>query len=239
MSQGQRNIISGSFYDKYASGDLKANDGRMPRVGQRVEFEDGRCFVFCSTAADLSAGDVVATAACTELTTAVAAAAGATTLTTAATTVAANAWAGGFMTIILGAGAGKTYKIKSNTAASAAASTVVLYDPLQDAIAATDDITFTPNLHAGVVQGTAALHPIGVACATTTAATDSDTQYFWAQTRGVAFGKGVADADGDNTALMAGASGALVPKGIDDIRALVAHVIEGGDTNGVVYLRFE
>lgn len=115
--------------------------------------------------------------------TATAAAAGQTYMVTTSTvTIAANALAGGFLTVVSGStGAGYTYKIKGNTAASAAVVTIYLEDPVIVATTGTVKIDVKPNPYAGVIVAptTASSGPAGVAVYPVT-----NAQYGWVQTHG-------------------------------------------------------
>ena len=116
------------------------------------------------------------------LTTAVASV-GATSMTTTSTvTLAANALAGGFLTVVSAStGAGYTYKVKGNTAATAAAVTIYLEDPVLVATTGTVKIDLIPNPYAAVIvnPATASSAPVGVAVYAVT-----NAQYGWVQTHG-------------------------------------------------------
>lgn len=112
------------------------------------------------------------------------AAKGATSVTTTGTmTATANQLAGGYLVVSTGTGAGWTYKIIGNTAASSAVCTIYLEEPIQVALAsATIDLIANPY---GAIEiwdysnhdGT----PVGVAVAPITAA-----YYGWYQIGGPA-----------------------------------------------------
>lgn len=112
-----------------------------------------------------------------------AAAIGATQVTlTGSLTLAANLLAGGFMSVAVTPGQGYTYKVKGNTAVSAAASCVVtLEDPILVALTTSSKVVFQLNPYSGVV----------VAPATMTSAITgvpvypiTNAQYGWLQTHG-------------------------------------------------------
>lgn len=105
-----------------------------------------------------------------------------TSLTTGSTvTLSANQVAGGFLVITKGTGAGYTYKIKSNTAASSATATFVLEDPLIAALDTTSVVDIQLNPYQGVIVDptTATSCPVGVAVYPVSA-----TWYGWLQTHG-------------------------------------------------------
>jgi hypothetical protein len=197
----QRDIVPGSIYDApIAATDAKFLQGRVPYLGQRVRFDDGREFVFCSTNADLVAGEVVAfaTAQATEIAGGITAAAAGTNQLTIATTgvaffggsagvLAANRLAGGYIALTDDTGEGYIYRIKSHTAGTAAvAMTFTLWDNLKVAVDGTTDCVIVGPKYRAVVEGSASLAPVGVAVVPTTASTDAEEQFFWVQCKGPA-----------------------------------------------------
>lgn len=215
MENRSKDITSGSIYDgpEY-SGSNKWNQGRVGEVGNSVTFDDGRKFVFCSTAVDLTAGQLVATptALATIISNLCAAASigsyrvvmdlhGTALFGGAAGTVAENCLAGGYITMSDDLGEGYTYRIKSNTAGTSAAAsrvTITLFDPLKIAIDATTDVFLVSPRYTNVVVATATLPPVGVAVIASTAATNARTEYIWVQVAGVA---GVKIETGTNVAI--------------------------------------
>lgn len=196
----QKDIVSGSPYDAaFYPTSAKYKEGRMPHVGQKVSFRDGREYVFCSTASVFAAGEIIATA--TALNTVqdgkcTAAAIGATSVTIDTTAMqffggsagvlAANRMSGGYIVVETDAGIGYTYKIKSHAATTSAASGVfTLYDGLVVALTTASDIFFIGPKYDVVIQCTASLAPVGVAVVVTTDATSTNLAYFWAQTKGL------------------------------------------------------
>lgn len=111
-----------------------------------------------------------------------AAAIGAYEITTTDTvTLAANLLAGGYLSVVVTPGQGYTYKIKGNTAATAAAVTFYLEDPVQVALTTSSNIIVAKHPYDGLViePGTPTARIAGVPNAIITAA------YFgWVQTRG-------------------------------------------------------
>ena len=126
-------------------------------------------------------------------------------------TLTADQLAGGYMSIVVTPGQGYLYKIKGNTAVTAAASAVItLDDPLQIAITTASNFIMTPHPYSGIViePGTPTGVIAGVAHRVLTAA-----YYGWIQTKGVASvlftGTGVAsEAVGS---LQGGTSGSAAP----------------------------
>ena len=241
MSQEQNSTISGSVFDVYDTTSQKYKENRMPRVGQRVEFEDGRKFVFCSTAADLVAGQIAGCAAeGVEITsTAVAATAGTRKISVVLASQAVNAYAGGYISLTQGGANNQTYKVKSSTASAtvlAVADTIILtlYDSLAVAVVADDNVILKKTRFAALIQGTALLDNVGVAVRSTTAATSGNTNYFWVQTSGV--GTTVGTAGAADAALMAAAAGAAVAQTAGN--AIVATGIEAGAVTSMCNLCF-
>lgn len=122
---------------------------RVPYIGQKYRIDDdGTEYVWCTTNADLVAGELVATATCQAASIdggCTAAAIGATSVTIdttgvamfggAAGVIAQDRLAEGYLVIEDDAGEGYTYRIRKNTAGTAAASiTLTLYDGLKVAL---------------------------------------------------------------------------------------------------------
>lgn len=113
-----------------------------------------------------------------------AAAIGATSVTTTTTvTLAANLLAGGYMSVAISSGLGQNLKIKGNTAATAAAVTFTLEDPLQVALTTSSKIVVHKSPYDSIVVAPATLTaaPVGVSVYAIPAAS-----YGWIQTHGPA-----------------------------------------------------
>lgn len=110
---------------------------------------------------------------------------GATSMTTSTTvTLTANQLAGGFLTVTSAStGAGQTLKIKGNTAATAAVTTITLEDPVLIATTGTVKIDMVQSPYAGLILNptTATSAAAGVAVSAIPAA-----NYGWLQTQGPA-----------------------------------------------------
>ena len=126
-------------------------------------------------------------------------------------TLTANQLAGGYMSIVVTPGQGYLYKIKGNTAVTAATGAVItLADPLQIAITTASNFIVTPHPYSGIViePGTPTGVIVGVAHRVLTAA-----YYGWIQTKGVASvlftGTGVASTAVGS--LVGGTSGSAAP----------------------------
>lgn len=191
----------------------------MP-LGAYTETTDGRGFRYVKVgASDLVPGKVYQSPAedTTNMTlsgghTPAVAAIGSTTVTLSnAITLAANKLAGGYLSVNVTPGQGQLYKIKSNTAVSAAAGCVItLEDPIRVALTASSRVIFLPSPFDGVVidPGTATGNAVGVAVCVISAG-----NYGWLQVKGpcsVLFtGSGVA---GKSVGLLTGGtSGSLAP----------------------------
>jgi len=162
---------------------------RLP-LGAKLELADGRIFRYCKNGAvALAAGKtiqsvIVATERDDAINAAAVVAIGAKTFAfTAVGAITADQFAEGFAHIVNDTGEGLQYKIKSNTAAGAAADCVVtLYDPIITALAATTDVILSSSQYSGVVLAADDLSfIIGVPVIPVTA-----NYYFWAQSGGVA-----------------------------------------------------
>jgi hypothetical protein len=110
---------------------------------------------------------------------------GATTLTVTAGTggVTANQFKDGHLAIYDGTNVGMTYRIKSNTAASAGSSTtIVLYDEIAEALTTDDKVALVACRYNGVIvaPATKAGDLVGVPIVDVTSG-----YYFWAQVSGV------------------------------------------------------
>ncbi len=108
---------------------------------------------------------------------------GGTTITTStSTTWTVNEHAGGYLAVVVTPGAGYTYKIKSNTATSAATGgVIVLEDPIQVALTTDSKVIVVQNTYAGIViePGTPTAAIAGVPNSIISA-----SQYGWVQTWG-------------------------------------------------------
>lgn len=183
-------------------------------VGAIMEFRDGRRYRYVSTDSNLTVGEVVGQQISAKALAATAIPAfgiGTNVLTgITASSVTQNQYAGGFLVIYTGTGSGYSYRIKSNTATSGGTITVVLYDGLAVATDTTAVGALIKQKYSLVIEGTASLNPIGVACVATSASTAGVTQYFWVQTRGI----GVAKRGGTlviGNKVTTAASGAIAP----------------------------
>ena len=194
VSQG-----SGGIYDaEVAEADVDFKAGRVPVVGDVREFDDGRKYVYVSTAVDVSASELVAIATCQATPidgacTAAAIGANEVTIDTSAVAmfggsagvIAANRLAGGYLMINDDAGEGYSYRIKTNTVGTSATSiTVTLYDKLIVALTTASDVVLVGPKYKKVVLGTATLQPLGAAVVASTAASDGEEQYIWVQFQG-------------------------------------------------------
>ena len=157
-------------------------------LGTKMETSDGRTFRYVKAGTSaLAVGDLIQSSAedtaVQGLTPAVTAA-GATTLTTTSTvTVTVDEYAGGYVIVTITPGLGQILRIKSHAAATAAAVTLTLEDPVQVALTATSRIDLVRDPYNGVIQNpaTASSSPVGVAVNDITAA-----YYGWIQTGGIA-----------------------------------------------------
>lgn len=107
---------------------------------------------------------------------------GSTTVTTTDTlTIGVNGFAGGYMSVVVTPGQGYTYRIKSNTAATTAAVTVELEDPLVVALSTASNVIFVqhPYMNLVIEPGTPTANIAGVATGIIPA-----SSFGWVQVRG-------------------------------------------------------
>ena len=114
-----------------------------------------------------------------------AAAVGAIQITlTGSLTLAANALQGGFMSVAVTPGQGYIYKVKGNTAVTAATGCVVtLEDPLLVALTTSSKVIFQLNPYSNIIQVPSTMTNIAVGVASYPIAAN---QYGWLQTKGPA-----------------------------------------------------
>lgn len=171
--------------------DLLSNSSvqQMP-IGCYAETSDGRGYRYAKVGATATVAGKVYQGKALDATNdqpsgghAVAAAAiGATSVTTTATlTATVDEFAGGFLAVVVTPGQGYTYRIKGNTAATAAVCTFYLDDPIQVALTTDSRIIVVQNTYNGIIiePGTPTATIAGVPNSIITAA------YFgWVQTWG-------------------------------------------------------
>lgn len=231
----QHDIISGNVWDTYLDTSQDAVAGRLPSLGQRCTYEDGREFIFCSTLVDVVAGTVMGSPiAFAELAggfvtaagVSAAQAKGSTTIyvlhTSIFDSVVADQFAGGFITITESSGLRTTYGIIGNSkfADAAYGTDTIALDlecPTRAAIAAADDCVIIPPRYTNVIVNTAGSNPVGVAQTAIAPATDADatTGYLWLQTKGVGgvIVTTVANVGDDGSLLMASTNTVVVSDG--------------------------
>jgi len=210
MQNRQEGIISGSIWDDAVSTTAaKFKEVRVPRLGARVAFSDGRVFRYAKAGDTVTAGALVvatlnsqaiaATYFGVDAATAPASgeggAIGDTTirLTDDVSGVTASEYAEGYLNITDYTGEGYSYKIKDNavTSTDSGGFLVTLYDGLKVALDNTSVGTMTASPFNAVVVhtaadygGTATQFCVGKAVVGATVG-----QYFWIQTWGLALVK--------------------------------------------------
>lgn len=140
---------------------LESSTTQLAPLGQKVYSTDGRGFKYGKVGAVATVAGKVYQGPALDATnmqpsgglTPAAAAIGATSVTISSSiTLAANALAGGYMSVVVTPGQGYTYRIKGNTAVSAAAGCVVyLDDPIQVALTTSSRVIFAHHPYNGVV----------------------------------------------------------------------------------------
>jgi hypothetical protein len=164
---------------------------QMHAVGQRAETTDGRAFRYVKVGAVSTVPGKVYQSPAEDTTnetlsgghSVTATAIGATTITlTNSITLAANALAGGYLSVNVAPGQGQLYKIKANTAVSAATGMVItLEDSIRVALTTSSKVIFLPSPYAGIIvdPGTATGNEVGVAVSVIT-----NGNYGWIQVYG-------------------------------------------------------
>lgn len=171
---------------------LKDSSTALHPLGAYMETPDGRGFRYCKCGATATVPGKVYQGTALDatnmqpsggLTPSANVAIGGTEITISdSITLTANYLAGAYMSVVVTPGQGYTYRVKGNTAVTAAAGCVVtLEDPLQVAITTASNIIFTKHPYDGVVvePGTPTAAIAGVATTIITA-----LYYGWLQTKG-------------------------------------------------------
>lgn len=180
-----------SGFPLLTSVDLLSNSAsqQMP-LGAYMESADGRGFRYGKVGAVATAAGKVYQGTALDATnmqpsgglSVAAAAIGATTVTlTSSITFAANAVAGGYLSVVVTPGVGYTYRIKSNTAFAAGTGSFELEDPLVVALTTDSKVIVVAHPYAGLMiePGTPTANIAGVPNSIVTA-----LYYGWVQTRG-------------------------------------------------------
>jgi hypothetical protein len=167
---------------------FSSSSTQLHNLGEKCITSDGRVYRYCKAGATaLVPGKLqqasAETTAHQDLACA-AAAIGATSVTTTSTvTVTANEYAGGYLMVTVTPGQGYQYKIKSHPAATAAAVTLTLEDPIEVALTTSSRVDLVRNPYSAVIVNptTATSTPVGVAVYPVAA-----SEFGWIQTGGVA-----------------------------------------------------
>lgn len=178
------------FAQVAAQGILDESSTALHVLGTYMETADGRGYRYAKVGATATVAGKVYQGPALDATNmqpsgglaTAAAAIGATEITTTSTvTLAKDLLAGGYLSVVVTPGQGYTYKIKGNTAASAAAVTFYLEDPVKVALTTDSNIIVAKHPYDGIViePGTPTARIAGVPNAIITAA-----YYGWVQTRG-------------------------------------------------------
>lgn len=171
-----------------AQGIYSESSTQLHHIGELMHTNDGRAFRYAKVGATALVPGKLYQAAAEDTTnlqelTVTTPTAGATSITTTTTvTLTADALAGGFLTIVSATtNAGQVMRIKGNTAATAAVTTIYLDDPVPYTPTGTVVIDCITNPYSGVIVAptTETSSPVGAAVYKTTAA-----YYGWLQTHG-------------------------------------------------------
>lgn len=149
---------------------FSSSSNQLHTLGELMVTPDGRKFRYARAGASaLVPGTLVQAPAQTtgvQDLTPTATAIGALEITTSSTvTVTANQFAGGYVLVTVTPGQGYQYRIKSHPAATSAAVTLTLEDPIQVALTTSSRIDLVANPYNGVIinPSTATSSPVGVA----------------------------------------------------------------------------
>lgn len=153
-----QSVLSGTGPATTAQGIYSESSVQLHRIGEIANSNDGRSFRYTKVGASaLAAGKlyqapVEDTTNQQALTVAVNSIGDTSVVTTTTVTLAANLLAGGFLTVNSATlGAGFTYRIKGNTAATTAVTTITLDDPIVVATTGTVIVDVSQNPYSNVV----------------------------------------------------------------------------------------
>ena len=221
--------VLSEYQDLFSSSATAGGPNGGLNVGAIAATGDGRQFAYCLAGATaLVPGKLYQSSVETtawELVSPAAAAIGATSVTiTTSLTATANILAGGYLIGATTPGQGYTYKIRGNTAVSAAANMVVyLEDPIQVALTTGSTVSLVASPYSGVILNptTATGNIAGVAIYPVVAA-----QYGWIQVNGAVgiLAQGTITV-GEQVAASSTTAGAVVAT--SGVLASVGYAIEG------------
>lgn len=228
-----QSTLSGTGPQTVAQNIYSESSVQLHRIGEMAQSNDGRMFRYTKVGASaLAAGKlyqapVEDTTNQQNLTVAVNSVGDTTVTTTTTVTLAANFLAGGFLTVNSATtGAGFTYRIRSNAAASAAALSIVLDDPIVVATTGTVIVDVSKNPYDAVVVAptTATSAAVGFAVYNVTAA-----YYGWLCTHGptAALAQGTIVVGDDVVPAETTTAGAIGPRADATLSNIVGHAITG------------
>lgn len=209
----------------FRQGITSVSTTQKERLGTLRILEDGRKFRYSQTAAVITPGQATAAKAIvaahitgavgsfnttrTQLT---------VTLLATGTAIALNGLVGGYLMVESGVGAGRSYRIASNTAATTASTSIIV--TLHDRMAASDATTKVALVHSpyfNVIVGGAGLIPTGIAPVTLAIG-----DYYWSQTGGLA------------NALIEGTPAVGAPVGLDATAGSLKVIVDTTASNAIV-----
>jgi hypothetical protein len=177
--------ISGSVYDVYTSGFEEQKQNRIPYLGQTLVSEDGRKYVFCSTAVDITVGTAVGPHLVSNLNCVATTKKGGTFITISAAGTKAHELKESF--VFFPQATADVYDIVDNTVADGDDNVVIELDRNITVQLDIGNTVSVRNLRSSlVVKGIAGGDLVGVCVASVTAGTVGKTQSFWAQYGGYA-----------------------------------------------------
>lgn len=226
-----------------AQGVFSESSTALHNIGEFIHSNDGRGFRYCHVGGTALVGGKLYQASAEDTTnhqavTVATNSIGDTTVTTTdSITISVNEFANGFMSIQEATtGAGFTYKIKSNTAASGAVATFVLDDPISVATTGTTKIDVNINPYKDIIIGpqTETSSAVGFAVHNVT-----EAYYGWLCVMGptTALAQGTVTVGDDIVAAGSTADGTVAPASASTLSARLGYAVTGIATTeyGLVY----
>lgn len=216
-----------------ANGLFESSTTALHEIGSYVETNDGRGYRYCKADGLQVVGKLYQMAAedtsnMQELAITNPTAGDTSIVTTSTVTLAADLLAGGFLLVSEGTlGIGQVYKLKGNTAASAAVTTFSLEDAVRVTVTGTAkvDVHMNPYMDVVVAPTTATSGPAGVAQYAI-----PDNSYGWIQTHGICgvLAQGTVVVGDDIVPAETTTTGTVVSRADASLSATVGFAIHGG-----------
>lgn len=216
-----------------AQGVYETSTTALHNIGEYVLTNDGRGYRYCKADGAQVVGKLYQaraedTSNEEELAITNAAVGDLSIVTTSTVTLAADLLAGGFLLVSEGTlGVGQVYKLKGNTAASAAVTTFSLDEPVRVATTGSCkvDVKVNPYMDVVVAPTTATSGPVGVA-----AYAHADNAFGWLQTHGICgvLAQGTVVVGDDVVPAETTTTGTIVSRADASLSATVGYALHGG-----------